>query len=101
MKIFAMYDKKANFYMQPFPEQSTISALRGFEVAVNNSESIFKRFPDDFELVELAFFDQSSGEIICHQQPVSLGTARSVLKSFQQDLTGEKNLTGEKLASVQ
>lgn len=63
MKLFAMYDKKAGFYMQPFPDTSTIAALRGFEVAVNDSKSIFSRFPDDFELHELASFDQHSGEI--------------------------------------
>ena len=64
MKLFAMYDKKASFYLQPFPDTSTIAALRGFEVAVNNSDSIFSRFPDDFELHELASFDQNTGEVI-------------------------------------
>ena len=81
MKIFAMLDVKANHYMQPFPEQSTISALRGFDVAVNNADSIFKKFPDDFCLMELAEFDQSTGEIIPHANALNLGTARTVLKN--------------------
>jgi len=80
MKIFAMYDLKAGFYLQPFPETSTISALRGFEVAVNNAESIFSRFPDDFCLHELAEFDQHTGELLPHSPPQNLGTARTVLK---------------------
>lgn len=85
MKLFAMYDRKAGFFMQPFPEQSTISALRGFEVAVNNSESIFSRFPDDFCLMELAEFDQNTGEIIPNS-PRDLGTARTVLKNVPKQM---------------
>ena len=81
MKLFAMLDIKANHYLQPFPEASTISALRGFEVAVNNSESIFSRFPDDFCLMELAEFDQQTGKIIPLVSPQNLGSARTVLKA--------------------
>lgn len=88
MKIFAMYDTKAAFYMQPFPETSTISALRGFEVAVNNSDSIFKKFPDDFCLMELAEFNQHTGQIIPHDNPQNLGTARTVLKNNPIQLNG-------------
>lgn len=84
MKIFAMYDRKANNYpMQPFPESSTASALRGFDVAVNQADSIFCRFPDDFELHELATFDKETGFITPHERPQNLGTARTVLKTPQ------------------
>jgi len=80
MKIFAMHDKKAGHFLQPFPETSTIAALRGFEIAVNDAKSIFSRFPDDFSLVELAEFDQTTGEI-SPIDPRDLGTARTVLKN--------------------
>ena len=83
MKIFAMYDTKANFYLQPFPETSTIAALRGFEVAVNEGKSTFNRFPDDFCLHELADFDQQTGVITVHAVPQNLGSARTVLKTPQ------------------
>jgi len=79
MKIFAMHDRKAGYYLQPFPETSTIAALRGFEIAVNDAKSIFSRFPDDFSLVELAEFNQETGEISAYT-PQDLGTARTVLK---------------------
>jgi len=80
MKIFCMYDIKAQTYIQPFPESSTIAALRGFEVAVNEGQSTFKRFPDDFCLMELADFDQFTGKIEPHLTPLNLGSARTVLK---------------------
>lgn len=80
MKLFAVLDLKAGFFMQPFPEQNTVSALRGFEVAVNESKSTFSQFPDDFALMELASFDQQTGEIVPHAAPLNLGTGRSVLR---------------------
>lgn len=80
MKIFAMLDVKAQHYLQPFPETSTIAALRGFEVAVNEGKSTFSRFPDDFCLMELADFDQNTGAITPLISPNNLGSARTVLK---------------------
>jgi len=81
MKLFSMYDTKAQHYIQPFAETSTIAALRGFETAVNESKSTFQRFPDDFCLMELAEFDQNTGQIIPLMTPNNLGSARSVLKN--------------------
>lgn len=81
MKIFCMYDTKAQTFIQPFVETSTIAALRGFEVAVNEGKSTFSRFPDDFCLMELADFDQNSGKITPLISPNNLGSARTVLKN--------------------
>lgn len=80
MKLFCVLDTKANFFMQPFPETSTIAALRGFDVAVNEGKSTFSKFPDDFCLMELAEFDQQTGELIPYTSPQNLGSARTVLK---------------------
>lgn len=80
MKIFCMLDTKAGVFIQPFAETSTVAALRGFEVAVNEGKSTFARFPDDFCLMELATFDQQTGELVPHVSPQNLGSARTVLK---------------------
>lgn len=81
MKLFAVHDTKGGFFLPPFTESSTVAALRGFEVAVNDGKAIFSRFPDDFALVELASFDQVTGELVPLSSPQNLGTARTVLKS--------------------
>jgi len=83
MKLFAMYDTKAQTFLQPFPETSTIAALRGFEVAVNEGKSTFSRFPDDFCLMEIADFNQDTGQLIPLAAPNNLGSARTVLKLDQ------------------
>lgn len=83
MKLFSMYDVKAGHFIQPFAETSTIAALRGFEVAVNEGKSTFNRFPDDFCLMELADFDQETGTLTVPPSPLNLGSARTVLNKHQ------------------
>jgi len=81
MKLFSMYDVKAQSFGQPFAESSTINAIRGFEIAVNDdTKSTLARFPDDFCLMELGDFDQNTGTITVPPHPLNLGSARSVLK---------------------
>ena len=97
MKIFAILDVKANHFLQPFTDSSTVSALRGFDAAVNEGKSVFSRFPDDFCLCELAHFEQATGEIIPHKSPLNLGSARTVLRQpeFQHSLPGMKALNSD------
>jgi len=81
MKLFAVLDVKANHFLQPFPETSTVAAMRGFEVAVNEGNSTFSKFPDDFCLMELATFDQSTGNLVPNASPLNLGSARTVIRN--------------------
>jgi len=80
-KVFAILDVKANYFLKPFCEDSSVQALRGFEVASNESGSTFNRFPDDFALCELGEFDDSCGLLIPHGNPLNLGSARTVIRS--------------------
>jgi hypothetical protein len=80
VKVFSVLDVKANCFLQPFSESSTVAALRGFEVAVNDGKTTFCRFPDDFCLMELASFDPQTGSLVPNASPLNLGSARSVLK---------------------
>lgn len=86
MKLFSVYDTKAQFFLQPFPETSTHAALRGFDVAVNEGKSTFSKFPDDFCLMELAEFDQKTGALIPLTSPNNLGSARTVLRNAPQQM---------------
>lgn len=81
MKLFAVLDVKAGYFLQPFSDSSTVGALRGFEVGANDPKSTFNRFPDDFALCELASFDVNTGELVPHAAPLNLATARSVIRN--------------------
>lgn len=80
MKLFAVLDVKANFFMSPFADRDTVSALRGFEIGANDPKSTFNRFPDDFALCELGSFDSDTGRIELHSSPLNLATARVLIK---------------------
>lgn len=60
-KVFAIRDLKAQCFYAPFCDDSTVNALRGFEIGVNDSKSMFNKFPDDFALCEFGTFDPVKG----------------------------------------
>lgn len=80
MKIFSLLDLKAGSYLTPFIDATTVGALRGFELAVNEGKSTVAKFPDDFCLMELGEFDQQTGKFALHESPLNLGSGRTVLK---------------------
>lgn len=84
MKLFSVFDVKAKHFNQPFMEKTTVNAIRGFEIAVNESESIYKKFPDDFALMELAEFDVNTGKLTVNEIPVNLGSGRSLVRTVTQ-----------------
>lgn len=63
MKLYALHDKKAGALSSFHVERSDAQASRGFADAVNQPNSVFSKYPDDFELVAVAdVFDQVSGD---------------------------------------
>jgi len=87
MKLFSIYDVKAKFFLKIFTDSSSIAALRSFDAGVNETESVFSKFPDDFALMELADFDPNSGELTPLTHPVNLGSARTVLRDKPQQMS--------------
>lgn len=83
LKLFAVWDSKANFFGTPFSDQSESSAIRNFSDAVNdgsNPNNMWHKHPEDFSLFYLGDFDTNSGEILPNL-PKNLITA-SALKAL-------------------
>jgi Phage ORF5 protein len=59
--VFAVFDSKAQAYLQPFFSVNRGTALREFEGALQNREDRFYRFAEDYVLFELALWDQVKG----------------------------------------
>nr|WAE43871.1 MAG: nonstructural protein [Microviridae sp.] len=75
MKIFAVYDSKAEAYLPPFFLLSRGMALRSFtEIATDGKSQIFK-YPADFTLFELGEYDDSNATFSLHEAKISLGSA--------------------------
>lgn len=62
IKMFTVYDVKAEAFLVPFFMRSTGEALRAFEAAVNDPSSAFCRHPGDFTLFELGEFEDNTGQ---------------------------------------
>lgn len=75
MKIFSVFDSKAEAYMMPFFQQSRGQAIRMFTDTVNDKESLLNKHAADFTLFEIADFDDSNAAITPYPNNHNLGCA--------------------------
>ena len=75
LKVFTVYDNKAEAYLQPFFMRTKGEAIRAFADSVNDPNHMFNRHPEDFTLFELGEFDSAKALFSCGLAPASLGTA--------------------------
>lgn len=80
LKVFTVYDSKAQAYLQPFFMQSAGQAIRAWEDTSNNPETQFSRHPADFTLFEVGTYDDQVGRFENLNAPVALGTALQLKK---------------------
>lgn len=90
MNVYAVYDSKACFFGQPFFHQSDATAIRDFSDAVNdtsNPANMWHKHPEDFSLLKIGEFDNTTGELLAEAPPTSLVTA-SALRSLKDPTSG-------------
>lgn len=71
LKVFSIYDEKAEAYMQPFFLPKTGMAIRTITNCVNDPKHQFCAHPADYTLFLLGEFDDSSGQY--HEMKKPLG----------------------------
>lgn len=79
-KVFSIYDSKAEIFRQPFMSPTAGTAIRDFELAVNEKDSMLNKYPADYTLFEIGVWDDNNCEYIIHESKVSLGMAIEYLK---------------------
>lgn len=84
VKIYAIMDDKAAAFMEPFFAQTNGLAIRRFSSNTNNPDSIFNKFPDDFQLFKIGEFDDHTGRITGTEKREALGYAREYLEADNQ-----------------
>lgn len=80
IKLFSVYDSKAKAYMTPFCRPATGLAIRDFIDVVNDVKSTISRYPEDFSLFEIGFFDDNTGELDMVERPINLGLGSAFVK---------------------
>lgn len=81
VKLFSVYDVKAEVYNAPMPFKTNGEALRSFSDMASRSDTMIGRHPGDFKLVVLGEFDDMTGVIVSAVPPVTLGFASEFLNS--------------------
>jgi len=79
LKVFSVYDSKAEAFLTPFFSGTTATALRSFEAACNDPQHDFLKYGADYTLFEIGSWDSSKGVLIPLQALVSLGLANQFL----------------------
>ena len=63
--IFSIYDNVAQTFEPPFTEKNKGTAIRRIQDLIqNNSNSPYAKFPDNFALYHIGYFDNDDGSIL-------------------------------------
>lgn len=81
LKIFAIYDIKAEAYLQPFFLPTVGMALRSWTEAVNDPQTKFHLHPSDYTLFQIGTFNQTNGSLYSTETKTPLGTALEFIKN--------------------
>lgn len=75
--IYSIRDMKTGF-LPPTVDVNALSAMRNFEHACYNSDSLFFSHPEDYSLFALGTFDTDTGRICPDDNPTELVSAFQV-----------------------
>lgn len=78
VKMFAVYDSKAEAYMMPQYYNTAGLAERAFTQAVNTADTQFFSCPEDFTLFELGTYDDHGAVFDIYAAPVCVVKAIQV-----------------------
>jgi hypothetical protein len=73
LKVFSIYDEKAEAYLPPFFLPTTAMATRVFADCVNSETHQFGANPHDYTLFELGQFDDERGDLLPQRAKQPLG----------------------------
>ena len=75
LKIFSIYDSKAEAYNSPFYMQTQSLAIRAFTDEANNESSQIGKHPADFTLFYIGEYDDHTASFDLEKTKIALGTA--------------------------
>lgn len=75
MKIFTVFDIKANAYLMPWFSPTEGTAIRSFQQAANDQDHDFYKYAEDYTLFELGEWHEKSGTIMMLPAIKPLGNA--------------------------
>lgn len=80
IRMFSVFDSKAQAFLQPFFSNNSATAIRSFEAAANDETHDFNRWAADYTLFEIGEFHSEKGEILPAVSLINLGNALQFIK---------------------
>ena len=75
LKVFVIFDSKANVFQGPYLSRSVAEFIRNMSyVAAMDTSSVFHKFGADYTVFESHEWDDSTGEFLCLASRISHGT---------------------------
>lgn len=81
IKIFTIYDSKAENYLNPVYRETLGLLMRDLEGALQDREHMFAKHPMDFTLFELGSYDSSTGQINTLEAKKNIGNLHELFRS--------------------
>jgi len=80
MFLFSLLDRKANSFLKPVPVGSEAEGIRSIQMSLDQPEGLLSRFPEDFAVYEVGFFDIRSGEVTPTKPPRHVVNVSALVK---------------------
>jgi hypothetical protein len=93
LKLFVIFDSKAEYYMPPFYSLATGQAIRTFQDMACDPNHQVGQHPSDYTLFEIGEYDQATAKITMLEAKRPLGTALEYvnMKENEQPILFESN----------
>lgn len=75
LKVFCIYDSKVKAFTNPMYFREAGEALRAWENTTRDESTMFSKFPADYTLFEVGYYDELTGDFTNHEAKINLGTA--------------------------
>lgn len=62
LSVCAVFDKKTGLFDRPFHVRHNGEAIREWDIVRKNPETKFGKNPEDFDLFQVAYYDDNSGD---------------------------------------
>jgi len=80
MRIYSVYDEKAEEFSPPFFQQNDRLAQRMITESAKGNGSMLAAYPEDFKLYRLGEFETSTGELTPETRPHLLMNVKDLTK---------------------
>lgn len=92
LRLYSIYDSKAEQFSPPQVYHNDMLALRGFESIVNDDNMLIKKYPEDFSIYYVGNLSDSDGCYYvenCDESrvPILIGRAIEYVQSVDNDST--------------